>query len=88
MAFLSSITLANNFGDEQTFDNVYIKVDSVDARKSGSTVYASYSKAKNDVVLTHSVFNFDADLESGPNHIKQAYLHLKSLPEFADAVDC
>ena len=27
------------------------------------------------------------DLE-GPNPIKQAYLHLKSLPEFADAVDC
>jgi len=27
------------------------------------------------------------DLE-GHNPIKQAYLHLKSLPEFADAVDC
>ena len=27
------------------------------------------------------------DLE-GPNPIKQAYLYLKSLPEFADAVDC
>ena len=27
------------------------------------------------------------DLE-GPNPIKQAYLHLKSLPEFSDAVDC
>jgi len=25
---------------------------------------------------------------NGPNPIKQAYLHLKSLPEFADAVDC
>ena len=25
---------------------------------------------------------------TGENPIKQAYLHLKSLPEFADAVDC
>jgi hypothetical protein len=25
---------------------------------------------------------------NGPNPIKQAYLHLKTLPEFADAVDC
>lgn len=24
----------------------------------------------------------------GPNPIEQAYLHLKSLPEFADATDC
>lgn len=24
----------------------------------------------------------------GPNPIAQAYLHLKSLPEFADATDC
>ena len=32
---------------------------------------------------------FDApyDLE-GPNPIKQAYLYLKTLPEFADAIDC
>ena len=27
------------------------------------------------------------DLE-GPNPIKQTYLYLKTLPEFADAVDC
>jgi hypothetical protein len=30
---------------------------------------------------------FKLDLE-GPNPIKQAYLHLKTLPEFSDAVDC
>jgi hypothetical protein len=29
----------------------------------------------------------DYDL-NGENPIKQAYLHLKTLPEFADAVDC
>lgn len=32
-------------------------------------------------------YGFDLDLD-GPNPIKQAYLHLKSLPEFADATDC
>lgn len=31
------------------------------------------------------VFALDLD---GPNPIKQAYEHLKTLPEFADAVDC
>lgn len=29
--------------------------------------------------------NYDID---GENPIKQAYLHLKTLPEFVDAVDC
>jgi hypothetical protein len=29
--------------------------------------------------------SYDID---GPNPIKQAYEHLKTLPEFADAIDC
>jgi len=33
------------------------------------------------------VIESDYDLD-GPNPIKQAYLHLKTLPEFADAIDC
>lgn len=32
-------------------------------------------------------FSCNYDL-NGENPIKQAYLHLKTLPEFADAVDC
>jgi hypothetical protein len=31
----------------------------------------------------------EADLNlGGPNPIEQAYLHIKTLPEFADATDC
>jgi hypothetical protein len=37
--------------------------------------------------ILKSYYTCSHDLE-GPNPIKQAYLHLKSLPEFADAVDC
>jgi hypothetical protein len=32
-------------------------------------------------------FSCDYDI-NGENPIKQAYFHLKTLPEFADAVDC
>ena len=32
-------------------------------------------------------YEFSVDLE-GPHPIKQAYLYLKTLPEFADAIDC
>lgn len=34
-----------------------------------------------------SIYHCAYDI-SGENPIKQAYLHLKSLPEFTDAVDC
>jgi len=36
-----------------------------------------------DVLHEHFAPNLDGD-----NFIRQAYLHLKTLPEFADAVDC
>jgi hypothetical protein len=26
--------------------------------------------------------------ENSPNFIRQAYLHLKTLPDFADSIDC
>jgi hypothetical protein len=34
-------------------------------------------------------YSFEADLSVGAeNHIRQAYKHLKTLPEFENAVDC
>lgn len=59
---------------------------------------AIYSKNKmafvikiyNDVnkeSFDNKTFHCEYDI-NGENPIKQAYLHIKSLPEFADAVDC
>jgi hypothetical protein len=41
----------------------------------------------NDKVYQQKSYVFVPSLEGG-NFIKQAYEYLKSLPEFADAVDC
>lgn len=54
----------------------YVNYVKYDDGKTGE-ITAKFSKA----------FDFSVDLE-GPNPIKQAYLHLKTLPEFADAIDC
>lgn len=46
-------------------------------------VYANTAMA----AISDMAFIVPYDLD-GPNPIRQAYLHLKTLPEFANAVDC
>lgn len=62
----------------------YIKVEAVSGGKDGATASALFRGES--AVFTKS-YEFTPDMD-GPNFIKQAYLHLKTLPEFAGAVDC
>ena len=64
--------------------NARIKVEYVNASKLRATCFVSFSNAS---VQYEKTFEFVPDLD-GPNFVKQAYEHLKTLPEFADAVDC
>jgi hypothetical protein len=47
----------------------------------------SYAAPEGVPSFMEQVLSCDYNLD-GPNPIKQAYLHLKTLPEFSDAVDC
>lgn len=47
----------------------------------------SYVAASEKVEFTHELY-FGAYDIGGPNPLAQAYGHLKTLPEFAGAVDC
>jgi hypothetical protein len=95
MALSATLSLTDNFGENITFKNTYIKVVEISGTKD--ILFATYSiykqKPTSDVKLTMQMLlenrniTFSLDLE-GPNPIKQAYQFLKSLPEFADAVDC
>jgi len=87
MALQKNIKLTDNFEIEVEIPNVYIKIQSVDCSKENTTYTISFNKEKDGVVLYNKYGNLDYDL-NGENPIKQAYLHLKTLPEFADAVDC
>jgi hypothetical protein len=66
----------------------YCKVTSVRGGKEGieATLEARHLTFEGEPVDAWRV-GFVPDL-SGPNFIAQAYLHLKSLPEFAGATDC
>jgi len=85
MALQKNITTKDNFNIDVSLKNVYIKVESVNATKNEGTISVSFKNE--DYVFQIKNFLFTPSMGSD-NFIKQAYLHLKSLPEFADAVDC
>jgi hypothetical protein len=87
MALTKSASFVDNFNELISFSNCYIKITKVTSTKDFCEASADMFKEKEGRLLTQRLINFPHDLE-GPNPIKQAYLHLKTLPEFADAVDC
>ena len=76
--------LIQNIEVEKQIDS-YIKVSNVNGNKNNIEFIVSY--LNDNVEIGFKKFNF-APVLNGDNFIKQAYLHLKTLPEFADAVDC
>jgi len=68
--------------------DVYITVEHASATKTKGACNVRYRKdSAAGGIVKDTVFQFTPDMD-GPNFIKQAYLHLKTLPEFADAEDC
>jgi hypothetical protein len=87
MALQKNIKLKDNFEIEVEFNDAYIKVENVECTKSKIKYSIFIMKSKDGFLLSHKFDEIENNLE-GFNPIKQAYLHLKTLPEFADAVDC
>lgn len=63
----------------------YIKVDQLVGTKTQLSATVSITAQGGGIKYLNITFTPDLD---GPNFIKQAYLHLKTLPEFSDATDC
>lgn len=85
MALKKTITAKDNFGIDVTIPDVYIKVESIFGNKNEQQIVVSFTK--NNLLLNSKQYLFSPKMNE-ENFIKQAYLHLKTLPEFADAVDC
>jgi len=64
--------------------NAYVKVESVSANKNSAQASVSFTDGAKAITKSY-VFSPNMD---GDNFIKQAYAHLKTLPEFAGAEDC
>lgn len=85
----ASVSIGGTRIDVENFvgsiNDAYIKIDSLTAHKSNLTLFVGiYQDGKKK---GNSVVSFKGTLD-GDNFIKQGYLHLKTLPEFAGAQDC
>jgi hypothetical protein len=87
MALAKNIVLQDNFGDDKQFSNAYIKVDFLSGSKTDMRVAIGVYKEKDGKKINSQQATFIPNL-SGSNFIAQAYEHLKTMPEFAGAVDC
>jgi hypothetical protein len=87
MALQKTVTLKTNFGTDVEFSNAYIRVDNVKIQKDFARAVVHTQKEKNGQVLEQKGYSFEYDL-NGLNPIAQTYVYLKSLSDFANAVDC
>jgi hypothetical protein len=87
MALTKTLKIKDNFGIEITFDDTYIKVVNVSGDKHLLTTQVSTQVKKDGTHLNIKLFSFKPDMQ-GDNPIRQAYKHLKTLPEFEGAIDC
>jgi hypothetical protein len=86
MALEQTISFKTQYGDV-VVNNVYIKVVQVNATKDHGTAHVRYYKQKDGNLLNEKSLDFPVVLE-GKNFIEQAYMHIKTLEEFAQAKDC
>jgi hypothetical protein len=84
MAFQKTITTPHGF----IAADAYHRVENLSIQGKDSISFLLCSKkSANDPAFAQRPFACDYDID-GTNPIKQAYTHLKTLPEFADATDC
>ena len=65
----------------------YVQIRDIKASKVEVAARVFFVNEESGSLVREQFYTFQPDLE-GPNFIAQAYEHLKTLPEFADAEDC
>lgn len=86
MALQKNYQTQDQFGNDVVLSNCYIKVSKVSGDKNTVSAYVDFIVNADDGSLLQRLYRFSPDM-NGSNFIKQAYEHLKTLPEFAGAAD-
>lgn len=88
MALTTTITKTQeHFTGELVCESAYCKVGGISGNKDSILFILNTYNSQGGKVLFNSEYSFTPDLDDS-NFIKQAYEYLKTLPEFANAVDC
>ena len=85
-AFVSTPTGQISIGNQKTAFNAYCKVVEINGNKERGRVVVE-CKSDNYSLTERYAVPFSVE-DGAPNFVKQAYSHLKTLPEWADATDC
>lgn len=70
-----------------TIENSYHRVWGINVKKKSISFGVSVHASPEDEMITSESYECDYDID-GENPFKQAYLHIKLLPEYSDAIDC
>lgn len=85
MALQKTVTTPQGF----TATNAYHRVEAIRITGKTAMQFNVYSHIDGKTVSFFAEYLFDCAYDvSGENPLKQAYLYLKTLPEFAGATDC
>lgn len=87
MAIKKTINLIDNFGINVEFQDAYIKIERVDANKISGMAYVVICHGVSKKELKRDIQEFNVNL-GGSNFIRQAYEHIKTLPDYIDGIDC
>jgi hypothetical protein len=86
MALAKNITVTA-FGKTLSFENAYHKVDGIIGSKDSINFKVNVFSSNGGDLINSKSFSFAPSLE-GSNFIAQCYEQMKTLPEFAGAIDC
>lgn len=90
MAISKDLILKNGLFVKQA----YIRIDTVSGYKgdiqiSVNSYVSQEAFIEGNPYVEQKIYNFTPSIEEGSeNFIKQGYEHLKTLPEYEDAIDC
>lgn len=86
MALLQSLSMKVGSRSVE-FDGAYARVSEYHGTKSRMSFVVAWSETLGTDMLRQDTYMCDLDI-NGENPVRQAYLHLKTLPEFTTATDC
>jgi hypothetical protein len=90
MSLKHNVTL-ESFGQSVTVPDTIIRISNIKGNKSSCSFTVFYfivnSEGGQEMIHEKSFWFKPSVSEGSENFIKQAYEHLKTLPEFADAID-
>lgn len=77
-------------GRDVVFEEAYVEIIQDGGDKSSRSInVAIYDDLNKRNMVDFYVYYFPADVSDGSdNFYKQGYLYLKTLPEYAEAIDC